>query len=135
LHYPLKGQLVSKKQLVAVIEDDDPFRMALVESLSSFGYSARGFGSAEEFVATDVESACGCIVTDVHMPGMSGLDLMRLLAARASKVPVIVITAHADPGLEARALACGALYLLRKPFESGVLIDCLEKAMISDERA
>ena len=126
---------MSKEQLVAVIEDDDPFRTALIELLCSFGYSALGFSSAEEFVATDVESACSCIVTDVHMPGMSGLDLMRLLAARASKVPVIMITAHSDPGLEARALANGALYLLRKPFESGVLIDCLEKVMISDDRA
>ena len=87
-----------------------------------------GFASAEEFVAGDGEGSCDCIITDIHMPGMSGFDLKR--AARGSRldVPVIMITARAEPGLEAKAAASGAVCLLRKPFETDALIDCLERA-------
>jgi DNA-binding NtrC family response regulator len=74
--------------LIAVIDDDEPFRTALIESLCSFGYTARGFESAEHFIATDEQAPCDCIVTDIHMPGMSGLDLKRLLIDRGSLTPV-----------------------------------------------
>jgi FixJ family two-component response regulator len=120
---------VARELLVAVIDDDDPFRAALVESLCSMGYGVRGFASAEEFVAARGESSCDCLITDIHMPGMSGLDLIRLLMARDSKVPVIMITARAEPGLEARALASGAICLLRKPFEAEALVGFLDKAL------
>jgi len=95
------------------------------------GFGARGFASAEEFIAADGERSCDCVITDIHMPGMSGLDLMRLLKARDSKVPVIMITARAEPGLEARAVASGAVCLLRKPFKADALIACLERALKS----
>jgi FixJ family two-component response regulator len=120
---------VSSKPLIAVIDDDEPFRTALVESLCSLGYGARGFASAEEFFAACGESSCHCVITDVHMPGMSGLDLQRLLMARDRRVPVIMITARGDPGLEARAAASGAVCLLRKPFGADALIGCLKKAL------
>ena len=120
---------MSKEHLVAVIDDDGPFRMALVDSLDSLGYDARGFASAEEFVANDWKSRCDCVITDIHMPGMSGFDLKRLLTLQDSNVPVIMITARNDPGLEARAAAAGAVCLLRKPFESTALIDCLDRAL------
>ena len=108
---------MAREPLVAVIDDDEPFRTALIESLDSLGYGARGFASAEEFVATDGEKSCDCVITDIHMPGMSGFDLNRLLMSRESKVPVIMITARAEPGLEAKAAAAGVVCLLRKPFE------------------
>jgi FixJ family two-component response regulator len=114
--------------VVAVIDDDEQFRTALVESLYSLGYLARGFASAEEFFADGGEKTCGCIVTDIHMPGINGLDLKRLLVARNSKVPVIMITARAEPGLEARVVATGAVCLLKKPFDSAALVHCLDKA-------
>jgi FixJ family two-component response regulator len=120
---------VSSEPLIAVIDDDEPFRTALVESLCSLGYRARGFASAEEFFAASGESSCDCVITDVHMPGMSGLDLLRLLVARDRRVPVIMITARGDPGLEARAAASGAVCLLRKPFGADALIGYLEKAL------
>jgi FixJ family two-component response regulator len=120
---------VSREVLIAVIDDDDPFRTALVESLFSLGYGARGFASAEAFVTADAEGACDCIITDIQMPGMSGLDLMRLLDDRGSSVPVIMITARAEAGLEARAVTGGAICLLRKPFDSNALIGCLERAL------
>jgi FixJ family two-component response regulator len=120
---------VSAEPLVAVIDDDDPFRTALVESLSSLGYRVRGFASAEEFVAGNLEPSCGCIITDIHMPGMSGIDLKRHLAAHGSKVPVIMITARAEEGLDARVAATGTACLLRKPFETGDLIGWLDKLL------
>ncbi len=120
---------MSKEAFVAVIDDDEGFRAALVDSLSSLGYGARGFASADEFVTGDGDRSFNCVITDVHMPGMSGLDLKRLLASRESKVPVIMITAGVEPGLEAKAAALGAICLLRKPFESSTLIACLDKAL------
>jgi FixJ family two-component response regulator len=120
---------VSREPLIAVIDDDEPFRTALVDSLCSLGYCVREFASAEEFFAASGEGSCDCVITDIHMPGMSGLDLQRLLLTRDWRVPVIMITAREEPGLEARAAASGAVCLLRKPFESGALIGCLERVL------
>ena len=120
---------MSAEPLITVIDDDDPFRTALVDSLCSLGYRARGFASAEEFFAASGESSCDCIITDIHMPGMSGFDLKRLLMARDWRVPVIMITARGEPGLEAKVAASGAVRLLRKPFGADALIGCLEKAL------
>ena len=120
---------MSRERLIAVIDDDASFRVALVESLSSLGYSAHGFASAEEFIAGDGTEPYDCAITDIYMPGMSGFDLMRQLLARHSSLPVIMITADAEPGLEARVAAIGAVCLLRKPFEADALTDCLERAM------
>jgi FixJ family two-component response regulator len=111
-----------------VIDDDASFRAALVESLCSLGYEVRGFASAEDFVAGD-DVPFDCVITDIHMPGMSGLDLQRLLVARDCRVPVILITARAEPGLEAMAAASGAVGLLRKPFASDALLGCLARAL------
>jgi FixJ family two-component response regulator len=120
---------VAREPLVAVIDDDEPFRAALLESLDSLGYGVRGFASAEEFVANDGEKSCDCVITDIHMPGMSGFDLKRLLVSRDAKVPVIMITARPEPGLEAKAAAAGVVCLLRKPFESSALTGCLDRAL------
>jgi FixJ family two-component response regulator len=120
---------VSAELQIAVIDDDEPFRTALLESLRSLGYGARGFASAEEFVAADGDDDCDCVITDIHMPGMSGLDLKQLLAVRDCRVPVIMITARAEPRLDVRVAASGAVCLLRKPFEASALIGCLERAL------
>jgi FixJ family two-component response regulator len=124
-----KDHMCSGEALIAVIDDDDSFRTALVDSLASLGYGARGFVSAEDFVGANAEGACDCIITDIQMPGMSGLDLMQHIRARGSAVPVIMITARPEPGLEAKAKASGAICLLRKPFDSSALTGCLEQAL------
>jgi FixJ family two-component response regulator len=120
---------VSQEPIVAVIDDDESFRTSLVELLSSIEYAARGFTSAEEFIATDAVTSYGCIITDIHMPGMSGIDLQRLLMSQKCQVPVIMITARADAGVESRVASSGVICLLRKPFEVDTLIGCLEKAL------
>jgi FixJ family two-component response regulator len=126
--HPAKDHAV-REPLIAVIDDDEPFRMALVECVSSLGYGARGFASAEEFLAWEADSSCNCVITDIHMPGMSGLDLARLLTGRSRGVPVLIVTARSDLSLDAHAAANGAICTLRKPFTTGALIQCLEKAL------
>ena len=118
--------VVPRNLEIAVIDDDESFRIALVESLSSLGYGSSGYASAEDYVRAIGNRSFDCIVTDIHMPGMSGLDLMKRLAARGSTTPVVVITARSDANLEARAAAAGAACLLRKPFEINDLIKCIE---------
>jgi FixJ family two-component response regulator len=115
--------------MISVIDDDESFRMALVGSLRSLGYGASGVGSAEEFIAGGGEGSCDCVITDLHMPGMSGLDLVQLLANRSSTLPVIMITGRSEPGLETKATAGGAVCLLMKPFEIDTLMNCLERAL------
>lgn len=121
--------MCDKEPVVAVIDDDEPFRTALVQSLHSLGYGVRGFATADEFAAVHGESACDCVITDIHMPGMSGLGLKRLLTARDCRVPVIMITARTEPELEARVAASGAFCLLTKPFETNTLVGHLERAL------
>ena len=118
-----------KSYLIAVVDDDDSFRMALAESLRLQGYDVREFASAEEFIAGDEEALCDCVITDLRMPGMSGLELSHLLAARIPPVPVIMITAVAEPSLKTKAAASGSVCVLKKPFEADALIDCLQSAL------
>jgi len=114
---------------IAVIDDDESFRVALVESLSSLEYESSGYASAEDYVRVIGDRSFDCIVSDIHMPGMSGLDLMRRLTAGGATTPVVLITARSDSQLEAKAAAAGAVCLLRKPFEINDLIKCIEGAV------
>jgi FixJ family two-component response regulator len=124
-----EGKWVSNEPLVAIIDDDQPFRTALVEALASLGYATCDFASAEDFIAQGADATCDCVITDIHMPGMTGFDLKRLLTERNAALPVIMITARSEPGLEAEASATGAVCLLRKPFESSQLLHCLNRAL------
>ncbi|RWO36472.1 MAG: response regulator [Mesorhizobium sp.] len=122
---------MSREFLIAVVDDDESFRMALVDSLSSLGYGACGFVSAEDFIAWEARASysCSCVIADIHMPGMSGLDLARLLTGRRRGVPVVMVTARSNQGIHDQAAANGATCLLRKPFKTEALIDCIEKAL------
>ena len=120
---------MATEPLISVIDDDDSLRAALVRLIRSIGYAAKGFGSAEEFLDSGVMPDCACIVTDIQMPGMSGIDLARTMAGQQSTVPVIMITARTVPGLEEDALASGAFCFLRKPIDTNVLVKCLQDAL------
>jgi FixJ family two-component response regulator len=120
---------VSRASLIAVIDDDTSCRLALADSLRSLGYEAREFASAEEFISGDEDRFCDCVITDIHMPGMSGFELSRVLAARDSAVPVIMITALRGQGLENKAKASGSVGLLKKPFQSDALVGYLQRAL------
>lgn len=120
---------MSTEPLIAVIDDDGPSRIAIKEALSVLGYCAHGFASADEFLAAGNEGSYDCIITDIHMPGSNGFDLKRLLIARGFAVPVIMITARTEPGLEEMAAELGAVCLLRKPFETDTLTGFLKAAI------
>jgi FixJ family two-component response regulator len=123
-----EGVLLSKP-LVSVIDDDASLCAALVGLVRSLGYEARGFGSAEDFLRAAETCTFSCVISDVQMPGMSGIELKRHLTARDWRVPVIMITGRADSELERSAQESGAMCLLTKPFETSVLIRCVEQAL------
>jgi FixJ family two-component response regulator len=120
---------VAGEPLISIIDDDQAMRSALVRLIRSLGYVARGFASAEEFIEAGVMPDCSCVVTDIQMPGMSGIHLTRLIAERQSQVPVILTTARTEPGLEECALASGAVAFFRKPIDTTAFVECLEMAM------
>lgn len=124
-----KGSCVFTELSITVVDDDDSFRVAIVEALRSLGYAVRGFASGEEFFAANGAESIDCVITDLHMRGMSGLDLIRQLPVQGFAVPAIVITGRPEPGLEAKVLAAGAIGLLTKPFETDSLIQCIGKAL------
>lgn len=104
-------------------------RSAVAALVRSAGYDAHAFASAEEFLGSGIVANFACVITDIQMPGMSGIELKHHLTASKSSVPVIMITARHDPGLEEKALAGGAVCFLRKPFEADAFIRCIEKAL------
>lgn len=120
---------MAAEPLIFIIDDDASLRAALVRLVRSFGYRAHGFASAEDFIDADVIRSCSCVITDIHMPGMSGIELKRVIDGRGCSVPFIMITARAEPELERSALASGALCFLRKPIDSRALVQCIESVL------
>jgi FixJ family two-component response regulator len=114
-----------ERPLVVVVDDDESVRESLPDLLREFGFAAQAFSSAEEFLTSDEMSQTGCLVLDVVMPGMTGLELQKELKVRGQKTPVIFITAQKDEGLRARALEQGAVGLLVKPFSDTALLAAL----------
>lgn len=117
--------------LIAIIEDDESLRPALAGLVRSLGYGAEEFASGEAFLEAGAQSRAACLVTDLQLPGVSGLDLKATLTMAGCTLPVIVITARTEPALEDQAMTCGVLCLLRKPFETDALIACIERALDS----
>ena len=115
--------------LIAIIDDDDSMRVALMRFMRSSGYRTSGYGSAGAFLASDDVTAAACIITDIHMPGLSGFELKALLDARGVTSPVMMITARTEANLNERALACGAFCFLRKPFATDALQLHLNRAL------
>jgi FixJ family two-component response regulator len=118
--------------LVTVVDDDESVRESLPDLLREFGFSARAFASAEEFLRSDAARQSRCLVLDVAMPGMNGLDLQRELARRGLAIPIVFITAQKDEVVRARALAQGAAGFLHKPFSDSALLEALRSAMPGD---
>jgi two-component system response regulator FixJ len=118
------------ERVVFVVDDDDAARDSLLALLKSDGLLSRGFGSAHEFLATYDPGARGCVVTDLRMPGMDGVELIQALKGLASILPIIVITGHADVGRAVDAMKAGASDFIEKPYESEQLLrsirGCLE---------
>lgn len=114
-----------KSFTIFVIDDDDSIQRALERLLRSEGYHVVAFGSAEDFLHSGVVRAECCLVLDIRLPGMSGLDLQDRLALNGQKQAIIFITAHDNPQWQERAKAAGAIAYLRKPFDQQSLLDAV----------
>jgi FixJ family two-component response regulator len=117
--------------LISIIDDDESMRSALATLVRVLGFEADAYGSAEQFLAVGVSVPSCCIISDIHMPGLSGVVLKRRLDAVGSTTPVILITGRSEPHLLDEARASGAIGLLRKPFDADSLLDCLRKARVA----
>ena len=115
--------------LIAIVDDDDALRNSLDDLIRSIGFRTQGFPSAEAFLSSNPTSDTACLILDVRMPGMNGLDLQRQMVAANWRVPIIFITSHADDGARARALDAGAVAFLYKPFREEELLDALHAAL------
>ena len=116
---------------VAVVDDDDAVREALSDVLQQFGYAVEAFASAEDFLASEGMERTDCLVLDIAMPGMTGLELQRELKRRGERIPIVFITAHADSTLRPRLLAGGAVECLFKPFTEAALLEAVRAAVLT----
>jgi len=115
--------------MISIVDDDKSVREATKTLVRSLGYGALTFSSAEEFLNSDcVEGTC-CLITDVQMSGLSGVDLQKRLIAQGRRLPIIFITAFPDDGMQRRVLDAGAIGFLSKPFSDESLIQCLDMAL------
>jgi len=117
-----------ERPLVSVIDDDESVREALPDLLRELGYSVRAFSSGEEFLASDCVGETRCLILDIVMTGMTGLDLQQELAVRGLEIPIVFITAQADETVRARSLERGAVECLFKPFSDTALFEALKAA-------
>lgn len=122
-----------KPDLVAVVEDDESCRLALQRLLKSAYFSVQSFASAEEFLNSGVQHKTGCLITDIRMPGMSGLDLQAKLNADHCPIPTIFITAHGDEQMRLQAMRGGAVKFLAKPCDGAILLEGVRAALGHDD--
>ena len=115
--------------MISIVDDDESQRESTEGLVRSLGYKAATFASAEEFLQSDSVDNTSCLITDVQMPGLSGIELQRGLIARGVEMPTIFITAFPEEGTRLRALTAGAFGYLGKPFSEESLIKCLDKAL------
>ena len=118
-------------KFVAIVDDDDSMREALGGLLKAVGFPAQAFASAEEFLKSGQQHQTSCLIADIRMPGMSGLELQARLNTERCKIPIIFITAHGDAKMRIQALRAGAVEFLSKPFDEEVLLESVRAALVS----
>ena len=121
--------VVQSSRLIAVVDDDESLKNALQDLIESDGLSALCFGSAEQFLNSEARHHAACLIVDVRMPGMSGLELQAKLKAERSRIPIIFITAHSNTEMRTHALGEGAVEFLTKPFDDAVLLEIVHAAL------
>jgi FixJ family two-component response regulator len=126
-----------ERALLSVVDDDESVRESLPDLLKEFGFEVRAFCSAEEFLSSDSVNRTACLILDIAMPKMTGLELQRELQVRDQRIPIIFITAQKDETIQARAFDQGAAGLLLKPFSDTALFAAINAALckgLSDQR-
>ena len=120
---------LNKTKIIAIVDDDDLIRGALQGMLKSVGLSSQAFASAEEFLNSGKQHQTACLIADIRMPGMSGLELQAKLNAEHCRIPTIFITAHGDVKMRMQALRAGAVEFLAKPFDDEGLLGSVRAAL------
>jgi FixJ family two-component response regulator len=123
----------SESTVITIVDDDESIREALKSLIRSVGFRAETFASGEEFLSSDRLREAACLILDLQMPGISGLELQRRLAALQNRVPIVFITAHGTEEERRRALEAGAVDFLRKPFSEEALLDAVHLALKTPE--
>ena len=116
-------------RLIAIVDDDKSVQSALQDLIESEGLSTLCFGSAEEFLESGVQDEAGCLIADIRMPSISGIELQSRLKADRCRIPIIFITAHGDPKMRAQAIRDGAVEFLKKPFDNTGLLETVHAAI------
>jgi FixJ family two-component response regulator len=120
---------LQRQSTISIIDDDASVRSAVSRLLRLHGFLTEAFASAEDFLQSDKLSNSSCVVADIRMPGMTGVELLEYLTRQNRHIPVILITAFPEPGNEVRAMRSGAICFLAKPFDERNFIDCIEAAL------
>jgi FixJ family two-component response regulator len=123
--------MVITNKVVAIVDDEEEVRVALGGLLKSAGLTTRAFESAEEFINSGHQLQAACLIADIRMPGMSGLELQAKLNAEGCRIPIVFITAHGDAKMRMQALRAGAVEFLAKPFDDEVLLESVRAALES----
>jgi FixJ family two-component response regulator len=119
---------------ISIIDDDESMRCAMKSLVASLGLDAYTFASAEEFLQSSHLDDTSCLITDLQMPGMNGVELQKLLLAQGRRIPIILVTAFPEERMRTRAIEAGALGFLSKPFETQTLIDLIDKVIETGRR-
>ena len=121
---------MADRVIISIVEDDESLRNAIKRLINSAGLSAEDFGSAEDFLLSDCREASACLILDLRLPGISGLELQNKLVASDCRVPIIFISAHGDGDLRTRAMEAGAIEFLQKPFSEKALFDAIISSLL-----
>jgi FixJ family two-component response regulator len=121
--------LLSEQSLISLVDDDQSFRDSMRRLIKSLGYAVAPFSSAAEFLASTKLGATACLVADIHMPAMTGIELFSHLIETGNAIPTVLVTAYPDDSVQAHVLAAGVKCYLRKPLEEAHLICCLRSAI------
>jgi len=125
----MRGESATERLLLSVVDDDEMLRESLPDLLREFGFAARAFSSGQDFLSSDYVDETSCLILDVAMPGMSGLDLQEELKRRGQVIPIIFITGQKDEDIRNQAFRQGAVKFLYKPFSDSDLLDAVNAAL------
>jgi len=117
--------------IVSIVDDDESIRDSVSALVRSLGYTPYAYPSAEDFLNSGAAESADCLVADIQMPGMTGIELQQALVTKGSRLPIIFITAVPDDHVTQKVLAAGAVCMLKKPCDGDVLVNCIESVLLS----
>ena len=126
---PRQGKSAMERPLLSVVDDDESVRESLPDLLREFGFAAQAFSSGQDFLSSEYVEETRCLILDIAMPGMTGLDLQQELKRRGQKIPIVFITGQKDEGVRKQAFQQGAVKFLYKPFSDTALLDAVNAAI------